>query len=104
MVFVPEVTEFELITMAASVEQGSEHPIAKAVFQRAKGMVLPTASRFEAITGQGVKAQVEDRSILMGNFSLMKDQKIDIEKMKSRAEEIGTRARQLFISPGIAGW
>ena len=96
VVFVPDVTEFELITMAASVEQGSEHPIAKAVLQRAKGMVLPTASRFEAITGQGVTAQVEDRSILMGNFSLMKDQKIDIEKMKSRAEEIGSEGKTVI--------
>ena len=64
------------------MEQGSEHPIAKAVLQRAKGMALPTASSFEAVTGPGVKAQVKGRTILMGNLSLMEDQKIAMEEMK----------------------
>ena len=45
-------------------------------------MAMPTASSFEAVTGQGVKAQVEGRTILMGNLSLMEDQKIAMEEMK----------------------
>jgi Cu2+-exporting ATPase len=100
IVTAPEVTESELITAAASVEQGSEHPIAKAVLQKANGMVLPKVSRFEAITGQGVTANVEDKNILMGNFSLMKDQRIDIEKMRARAEEMGNEGKTVVYVSG----
>lgn len=91
-----EVTEPELITVAASVEQGSEHPLAKAVLQRAKGMALPTASSFEAVTGQGVKAQVEGSKILMGNLSLIEDQKIAMDEMKARAEELGNEGKTVI--------
>ena len=45
VVIAPEMSESELITMAASVEQGSEHPLARAVLQRANGMVLPTSKQ-----------------------------------------------------------
>jgi len=98
VVTAPEVTESKLVTMAASVEQGSEHPIAKAVLQRAKGMILPTVSSFEALAGQGVKAQVEGRTILMGNLSLMEDQKITMEEMKARAEELGNEGKTVIYT------
>lgn len=95
----PEMTKFKLVTIAASVEQGSEHSIAKAVFQRAKGMALLTDSSFEAVTGQGVKAQIEGRMILMGNLSLMEDQKIAMEDMKAKAEELGNQGKTvIYIS------
>lgn len=96
VVFAPDVTESKLVTVAASVEQGSEHPIAKAVLQRAKGMALPTVSSFEALAGQGVKAQVEGMTILMGNLSLMEDQKIAMEGMKARAEELGNEGKTVI--------
>lgn len=96
VVFAPEVTEPELIALAASVEQGSEHPLAKAVLQSAKGMALPSASNFEAVTGQGVKAQVEGNTILMGNLSLMEDQKIAVEEMKVRATELGNQGKTVI--------
>lgn len=96
VVFAPEVTEPELIALAASVEQGSEHPLAKAVLQRAKGTILPTASDFEAIAGQGVKAQVEDRIVLMGNLSLMEDQKIAMEEMKARTDNLGNQGKTVI--------
>ena len=82
--------------MAASVEQGSEHPLARAVLQRSKGMVLPTTSSFEAITGQGVKAKLDGRTILMGNLSLMEDQTIAMEEMKARAEELGYEGKTVI--------
>lgn len=96
VVTAPEMIESKLVTMADSVEQGSEHPIAKAVLQRAKGMAMPTASSFEAVTGQGVKAQVEGRTILMGNLSLMEDQKIAMKEMKARAEELGNEGKTMI--------
>ncbi len=99
VVTAPEVTESELTVIAASVEQGSEHPLAKAVLQRGKGMALPTASSFEAVTGQGVKAQIEGSTILMGNLSLMEDQKIAMGKIKSKAEELGKQGKTvIYIS------
>lgn len=96
VVTAPEITESELITVTASVEQGSEHPIARAVLQRATGIALPAVSKFESITGQGVKAQVEGRTILIGNLSLMEDQKIAMENMKVRAEELGNEGKTVI--------
>lgn len=59
-------------------------------------MALPTASSFEAVTGQGVKAQVKGRTILMGNLSLMEDQKIAMEEMKARVEELGNKGKTVI--------
>ena len=59
-------------------------------------MALPTASSFEAVTGPGVKAQVKGRTILMGNLSLMEDQKIAMKEMKARAEELGNKGKTVI--------
>ena len=61
----PGVTEGELLATAAAVEGGSEHPIAAGVVRSAKdrGLTLPDVSDFEAITGKGVRATVEGRTI-----------------------------------------
>lgn len=96
VVTAPEITESELITITASVEQGSEHPIARAILQRETGTGLPAVSNFESITGQGVKALVESRIILIGNLSLMEDQKISMENMKVRAEELGNEGKTVI--------
>ena len=61
----PDVSEDDLLATAAAVEGGSEHPIAAGVVRSAKdrGLTLPDVSDFEAITGKGVRATVEGRTI-----------------------------------------
>jgi P-type Cu+ transporter len=56
----------EVLRLAAALEQGSEHPLAKAVLARADGMSLPTVSGFSALPGKGVVATVEGRTLQLG--------------------------------------
>jgi Cu+-exporting ATPase len=63
----------DLLRLAASVEQHSEHPLAHAIIARAKdrSLALSAVERFESLTGSGVKGIVEGREILVGTRSLL---------------------------------
>ncbi len=69
----PGWDESKLLTVAASIETGSEHPLAEAIVSAAKARQLETspASDFQAITGHGVSATVEGKKVLFGNARLM---------------------------------
>ena len=78
----PTVTEIvtglderKFISMVASAESDSEHPVAEAIVNYAKenGIVLLDHSGFEAITGQGVRCMVDGREVLVGNRALMEE-------------------------------
>ena len=73
-------SEEELIKLAASVEQNSTHPIAKAIVNRAKelNIELDQTSGFENVTGKGLKADLNSNEILAGNLSLMESYDVDV--------------------------
>lgn len=75
------VDEKELLRLAASLEHGSEHPLAHAIVKGAekKGISLIDAKDFESITGKGVKGKVDGRSVALGNKKLLEDLKIEIK-------------------------
>ncbi|MBS1189374.1 MAG: cadA [Rhodocyclaceae bacterium] len=56
----------EVLRLAAALEQGSEHPLARAVLAKAAGLTLPTVEEFAARPGQGVEGQVEGRALRLG--------------------------------------
>ncbi len=91
------VGEGELVAMAAAVERGSEHPIAKAVLRRAEGMKLPEVGGFEAIPGYGARAQVDGRSALVGNLRLMETRQVSMDGMRQRAEELSAEGRTVVF-------
>jgi Cu+-exporting ATPase len=66
-------SEADLLQVAASLEQSSEHPIARAIVTAAhgRGMALQPVERFESVTGQGVRGRVSGRAIAIGNTTLM---------------------------------
>jgi P-type Cu+ transporter len=66
----------EVLSLAASVEQDSEHPLAMAVLQHARtsGVVLSTPEQFEAIPGQGVRGRIHGNLVTVGNARLMGEQ------------------------------
>ena len=74
---VPEAgrDEAELLRLAASLERGSEHPLAEAIVAGAedRGIVLSTVEEFEAVTGKGVTGQVEGKAVALGNARLLAD-------------------------------
>ncbi len=68
----------EIVRLAAALEQNSEHPIATGILQKAKdlSLVLPAPENFIAITGKGVKATVEGKSILVVSPGYLKENKM----------------------------
>lgn len=82
--------ENELLKIAASLEQGSEHPLAQAIVKEAKdrGLALLTAQHFLAVTGKGVIGEVEGRRIGFGNPKLLEQLGIQDTAAITRAEEM----------------
>jgi Cu+-exporting ATPase len=78
----------EVLRIAASLEAGSEHPLAEAILKgaEARGVERAKAECFEAVTGAGVKAEIDGRIALLGNAKLMQQDKIDIAPLASAAE------------------
>lgn len=81
-------TEDELLAMCAAAESGSEHPIAKAITEAAKEreLSIPQADNITAIPGRGIKAQVGGQQLLIGNATLMEENKIEISAADKAAE------------------
>jgi len=84
------VKEEELLRLAGGVEKSSEHPLAAAIVEGAKGrgFTLPDAEGFNAIPGHGIEARVEGRALLLGNLKFMRDRKIPLDGLDARALEL----------------
>jgi len=82
--------ENQVLAMAASLQAGSEHPLAKAVISAAhdKGLVLQTAEGVHAISGKGLKGKVAGLELALGNASLMQDLVIDIAALQVQANAL----------------
>lgn len=79
-----------LLTLAASAQQGSEHPLAHAVLEaaKAKGIVLRPLGSFRALPGRGLQASIDDRSILIGSQRLMRQSELDLQGLDERAADL----------------
>ena len=78
------ISDEELITLAASVEQNSNHPIAKAIVRKAEGLELLNTVDFENVTGKGIKAEIDGKVVLAGNKSLMESNGVEISEVVLR--------------------
>ncbi len=77
-----------MLGLAAAVEQGSEHPLAQAILKRAAGMSTQTGNGFTNIDGMGAKAEVEGRTVLLGNRKLMDAEQVDMNGLVAKADEM----------------
>ena len=82
-----DVTESEIILLAASLEHASEHPLARAIVRRANGAKLNTVGDFEAKVGFGVTGKIENRALACGNLTFIST----IAKIDGEAERICER-------------
>ncbi|MDZ4308099.1 copper-translocating P-type ATPase [Allopontixanthobacter sp.] len=79
--------EDEVLRLAASLERGSEHPLAEAIVRGAeeRGVAIDDASDFEAITGKGVKGTVGGQAVALGNIALVRDLGLEAATLTGKA-------------------
>jgi Cu+-exporting ATPase len=82
-------TSNDLLALVAAAESESEHPLAAAIVTgaRERGVSIPAAMAFESVTGKGVQASVNGRTVLVGNARLLTGAGIDITALDSAAAE-----------------
>ncbi len=88
-----------LLTMAASLESGSEHPLGKAVMAESKerGLDLLKLEGFEALTGQGVKGRIDGQEILIGSPRLFEGKGIAFDPVKPALEKLEDEAKTVVL-------
>jgi Cu+-exporting ATPase len=89
------ISEHELLFLAASAERGSEHPLGQAIVMEAqnRGLTLESASRFQAIPGRGISAQVNGRVVRFGNLALMEDSGVQLNGMAEQASALAAQGK-----------
>ncbi len=98
----------EVLRLAASLEQGSEHPLAAAIVAgaRDRGLRLDAAAQFGSVTGKGIHGIVAGRPVLLGNPALLAEEGIDLESLSDRAERLredGQTVMLLAVNGRLAG-
>ena len=90
MITVAGWDEQALLHIAASVEAGSEHPLAAAVVEAARGRYVETVTStgFKAVAGRGVQAVVEDKTVMFGNRNWMEDNHVALGDLPAQAESL----------------
>lgn len=101
-------SELDLLTLVASAEKNSEHPLAQAIVKgaEARGVTLSPVTNFEAIPGFGLQAQVNDQRLLIGTRKLMKRYDIDtssVENQMQHLEDQGKTAMLVAINGALSG-
>ena len=99
-IIVYDVSDEELIKLAASVEQNSNHPIAKAIVNKSKDLSIDlySSSDFENITGKGLKAVIEGKEVLAGNLALMQSQGVDVsEDLADKYHELEQQSKTIIF-------
>ncbi|MGQ0750232.1 MAG: heavy metal translocating P-type ATPase [Betaproteobacteria bacterium] len=96
--------ETDALALAASVEQLSEHPIARAIVDGAKerGITLRAAQSFEAVNGLGVRAEVEGARVLVGSRSFLSQSGVETTRWHERADAWRDEAKTV-VFVGVAG-
>ena len=86
------VSETDLLHLAASADQPSQHPLAEAIVRGAaeRGVVLSSAEDFQSLPGLGVQAKVDGRTVLIGNSKLMDQEKVELGPLGSQAERLAS--------------
>lgn len=81
-------TEDEVLTLAAALEQNSEHPMSAAVVAgaQAKGVKLPNVTGFKSDSGKGIRGTIGKKRLVLGNAMLLAEEKIDLTPLTKQAE------------------
>ncbi len=107
-VVVPGFTEDEVLRLAASLDQGSEHPLADAIVKaaRERGLAIDKAEGFESSTGIGVRGRVGGKQLALGNTALMAQLGVTVDALTPQAEALrseGASVMLLAVDGRLAG-
>jgi len=103
-----EFDENEVLRLAASLESGSEHPLAAAILAaaEAKGMRLDKVRKFQALAGHGIVGRIADRQCMLGNVALLVEHGIQCEQYNIKIAELSAQGQTpvfLVVDSNIAG-
>ena len=93
-------SEEKLLQLVASVESGSEHPLAQAIVAEANRrnvQLLPMES-FRAIAGKGARAKVEDKSVFIGSQRLLEGEEVDLSQARESAEKLQSQGKTIVYA------
>ncbi len=101
----PVCSENELISLAAAMEQGSEHPLAEAVmtYSKEKGITPATVSGFKALFGKGIEAKINGKTYYAGNTVLMTEQGIDVSRYTDYLNTLADEGKTPLIFADASG-
>jgi len=94
-----KMTKEQLLRLAGSIEQASEHPLAAAIVEAAKAqsVALIEPQGFRSITGRGVAATIEGRAVLLGNLTLMNEQHVALNGLQAEVERLQNEAKTAMV-------
>ncbi len=103
-----QFTEADVLRLAASLDQGSEHPLAAAIVAaaHAQNLVLDKPEQFDSASGIGVKGMVAGKQLALGNTALMQSMGVDVATLAHQAEELrsqGASVMHLAVDGRLAG-
>jgi Cu+-exporting ATPase len=104
VVTVAGISEPELLRIVASLEQGSEHPLASAILAATKerGVVIGTLADFHSYPGRGITGNVNGKQVIAGNEKLFSELKVSLNGLRERAEDLRSHG-QTVIFVGVDG-
>jgi len=93
------ITENELLAIAASLEEPSEHPLSDAISLKAKDqkLKLQTLENFQSIAGMGIEGKINEKKYLAGNLKLMTDRKVDLHEFEALADKLAEDGKTAFF-------
>jgi Cu2+-exporting ATPase len=94
-------SEEDLLRLVAPAERGSEHPLAEAIVVGAhdRGITFTDATRFEAVAGHGIRAEVDGHTVLVGNRKLMDESGVDVRVLEKRAAALAKAGKTpIFVA------
>ncbi len=103
-----DVVVADLLSLAAALERGSEHPLAEAIVEGAdaQGASRQEATGFEAVTGKGVRGKVTGRAVALGNAAMMQEMGLDTARAEAQADTLraeGKTAMFIAVDGVLAG-
>lgn len=101
-------SDAEVLRLAASLDQGSEHPLADAIVRavRERGLALEKPDAFESNPGMGVSGRIANQSVALGNTALMTHLRVSVERLQTQAEVLrndGASVMYLAVENQLAG-